>query len=258
MIRRWQDILVKMAAGACSGRASKTEKDWSFEASPPGGCAHTSDRCRRPRNGTKDFSVRATFNSTVTDNQQLQFTVGSATAGVADSTFAAAAAGAAVSSTSGDAKALTLAGINFCDSGVVNGLSGDRNGRAGDANGRAGGANGPFGDANGRAGDANGTSGDANGGAGVANGTSGDANGRAGDANGTSGDANGRAGDANGPSGDANGRAGDANGTFGDANGGAGDANGTFVFTPFSKKSAILAKKRDFSGFESSHPDVRC
>jgi autotransporter-associated beta strand protein len=49
MMREWQDILVQMAAGACSGRASKTEKDWSFEASPPGGCAHTSDRCRRPR-----------------------------------------------------------------------------------------------------------------------------------------------------------------------------------------------------------------
>jgi hypothetical protein len=251
MIRRWQGILVKMAAGACSGRASKTQEDWSFEASPPGGCAHTSDRCRRPRNGTKDFSVRATFNSTVTDNQQLQFTVGSAMAGVADSTFAAAAAGAAVSSTSGDAKALTLAGINFCDSGVVNGLSGDRNGRAGDANGTAGDANGPFGDANGRAGDANGTSGDANGGAG-------DANGRAGDANGTFGGANGGAGDANGPFGDANGGAGDANGPFGGANGRAGDANGTFVFAQFSKKSAILAKKRDFSGFESSHPDVRC
>lgn len=52
--------------------------------------------------GTKNFSVRATFNSTVTDNQQLQFTVTSATANPTGSTFAAADAGGAASSITGD------------------------------------------------------------------------------------------------------------------------------------------------------------
>ena len=59
-------------------------------------------------NGTKDFSVRATFNSAVTDNQQLQFTVSSATASAGGSTFAAADAGAAASSTSGDANRIEV------------------------------------------------------------------------------------------------------------------------------------------------------
>ncbi len=52
--------------------------------------------------GTKDISVRATFNATVTDNQQFSFTVSSATANAGGSTFAAANAGGAVSSTTGD------------------------------------------------------------------------------------------------------------------------------------------------------------
>jgi hypothetical protein len=52
--------------------------------------------------GTKDFSVRATFNATATDNQQLQFTVTSATADAGGSTFAAVDAGGAASLTTGD------------------------------------------------------------------------------------------------------------------------------------------------------------
>jgi M6 family metalloprotease-like protein len=50
--------------------------------------------------GTKTFSVRVSFNTTVTDNQQFQFVVSSATA--TGSTFAAADAGAAESSIDGD------------------------------------------------------------------------------------------------------------------------------------------------------------
>ncbi len=64
-------------------------------------------------NGTKDFSVRATFNSAVTDNEQLQFTVGSATADPAGSTFAAADAGAAASSTAGDANRIEVTAIRL-------------------------------------------------------------------------------------------------------------------------------------------------
>jgi hypothetical protein len=52
--------------------------------------------------GSKTFSVRVSFLSSVTDNQQFSFTVNSATANSSGSTFAAANAGAAVSSTSGD------------------------------------------------------------------------------------------------------------------------------------------------------------
>jgi len=51
---------------------------------------------------TKDFSIRATFLATVTDNQQIQFTVNSATANAGGSIFASANAGAAASSTTGD------------------------------------------------------------------------------------------------------------------------------------------------------------
>ncbi|PLX19280.1 MAG: hypothetical protein C0599_11065 [Salinivirgaceae bacterium] len=50
--------------------------------------------------GTKTFSVRVSFNTTVTDNQQFQFVVSAATA--TGSTFAAADAGAAESSIDGD------------------------------------------------------------------------------------------------------------------------------------------------------------
>jgi len=52
--------------------------------------------------GSKTFSVRVSFLSSVTDNQQFSFTVNSATANSSGSTFAAANAGAAITSTSGD------------------------------------------------------------------------------------------------------------------------------------------------------------
>jgi hypothetical protein len=52
--------------------------------------------------GTKDFELRVTFQSSVTDNQQITFTVSSATASASTSGFAAADAGAAASSVNGD------------------------------------------------------------------------------------------------------------------------------------------------------------
>lgn len=52
--------------------------------------------------GTKDFSIRASFVSTVMDNAQIQFTVTSATANGTGSVFAAANAGGASSSIAGD------------------------------------------------------------------------------------------------------------------------------------------------------------
>jgi autotransporter-associated beta strand protein len=53
-------------------------------------------------NGSKTFSVRATFKSAVTDNQQISFTVASATASGSGSSFAAANAGAAATTITGD------------------------------------------------------------------------------------------------------------------------------------------------------------
>jgi hypothetical protein len=53
-------------------------------------------------NSTKNFVLRVTFQPTVTDNQQITFTVSSATASSAGSGFAAGNAGAAASSTTGD------------------------------------------------------------------------------------------------------------------------------------------------------------
>ena len=58
--------------------------------------------------GTKDLSVRVTFNTAVTDNQQLQFTVSSATADFGGSIFAAADAGAAASDVTGDANRMEV------------------------------------------------------------------------------------------------------------------------------------------------------
>ena len=58
--------------------------------------------------GSKTFSVRVSFKSTVTDNQQFSFTVSSATASGAGSTFAAANAGAAVSSTTGNSNKIVV------------------------------------------------------------------------------------------------------------------------------------------------------
>jgi|GEM_PF-1079145 len=61
-----------------------------------------------PDDGTKTFNLRASFNSTVTDNQQFQFTITSATADGAGSTFATANAGGAQSSASGDANRIEV------------------------------------------------------------------------------------------------------------------------------------------------------
>ena len=58
--------------------------------------------------GTKTFKILASFASSVTDNQQLSFTVSSATADTGGSTFAAGNAGGAVSSTSGDANRIEV------------------------------------------------------------------------------------------------------------------------------------------------------
>lgn len=52
--------------------------------------------------GTKDFELRVTYQSTVTDNQQIIFTISAATASATNSGFAAANAGAAASSATGD------------------------------------------------------------------------------------------------------------------------------------------------------------
>ena len=60
-------------------------------------------------NGSKTFSVRATFKSAVTDNQQISFTVASATASGSGSGFAAANAGGAATSTSGDNNKIEVA-----------------------------------------------------------------------------------------------------------------------------------------------------
>ena len=57
--------------------------------------------------GTKNFALYATFKTTVTDNQQMQFTVSSATA-TGGSTFATADAGAAATSISGDANRIEV------------------------------------------------------------------------------------------------------------------------------------------------------
>lgn len=52
--------------------------------------------------GTKNITLRISFQTTVTDNQQLQFTIASATANSTGSVFASTNAGGAVSSTAGD------------------------------------------------------------------------------------------------------------------------------------------------------------
>ncbi len=57
---------------------------------------------------TKDFSVRATFNASVTDNEQLQFTVSSATADSGGSLFATVNAGGAASDTTGNANRVAV------------------------------------------------------------------------------------------------------------------------------------------------------
>lgn len=52
--------------------------------------------------GTKNITLRISFQTTVTDNQQLQFSISSATANSSGSVFASTNAGGAVSSTAGD------------------------------------------------------------------------------------------------------------------------------------------------------------
>jgi hypothetical protein len=59
--------------------------------------------------GNKTFSVRATFKSTVIDNQQISFTVASATASGAGSSFTASNAGAAATTTIGDNNKIEVA-----------------------------------------------------------------------------------------------------------------------------------------------------
>jgi autotransporter-associated beta strand protein len=59
-------------------------------------------------NGATNFFLSATYNSTVTDNAQYQFTVTSATASAAGSTFAALDAGGATSDTSGGANTIAV------------------------------------------------------------------------------------------------------------------------------------------------------
>jgi hypothetical protein len=68
-----------------------------------------------PDGGTKSFSVRASFNSTVTDNDQIQLTITSATAQAGGSLFAAGDAGGASSSTDGDINRIevTATELNF-------------------------------------------------------------------------------------------------------------------------------------------------
>ncbi|MEI6684067.1 MAG: choice-of-anchor D domain-containing protein, partial [Bacteroidota bacterium] len=66
-----------------------------------------------PDNSSKTFSVRVSFNSTVTDNQQFSFTVNSATASLSGSGFAAANAGGAVTSTSGDNNRIEVTATNL-------------------------------------------------------------------------------------------------------------------------------------------------
>ncbi|OYQ38086.1 hypothetical protein CHU92_06620 [Flavobacterium cyanobacteriorum] len=58
--------------------------------------------------GTKTLTLRATFTTSVTDNQQLQFTVSSATAGTSGSAFAATNAGGASTSTTGDSNRIEV------------------------------------------------------------------------------------------------------------------------------------------------------
>ncbi|MFN5171249.1 MAG: beta strand repeat-containing protein, partial [Cyclobacteriaceae bacterium] len=55
-----------------------------------------------PDDGSKTFSIRVTFQSTVTDNSNFRFTVNSATAAASGSLFATADAGGAQSSIAGD------------------------------------------------------------------------------------------------------------------------------------------------------------
>lgn len=61
-----------------------------------------------PDGGTKTLTLYVSFNTAVTDNDQLQFTVASATANASGSVFAAADAGAATSSITGDSNRIEV------------------------------------------------------------------------------------------------------------------------------------------------------
>lgn len=61
-----------------------------------------------PDGGTKTLTLYVSFNTAVTDNDQLQFTVASATANASGSVFAAADAGGAASSITGDSNRIEV------------------------------------------------------------------------------------------------------------------------------------------------------
>lgn len=63
--------------------------------------------------GTLNFSVYATFNSTVTDNDRIQLTISSASGDITGSLFAATDAGAATTSTSGAENQLLVSASQF-------------------------------------------------------------------------------------------------------------------------------------------------
>ncbi|MCF6184701.1 MAG: lamin tail domain-containing protein, partial [Bacteroidales bacterium] len=93
-----------------------------------------------PDGGTKTFSLRVSFNSTVTDNDQFQFTVTSAAADATGSTFAAADAGGAQSTIAGDENRIEVTATAFSfiqqpsNTGINNNMSPDPTVEAIDAN----------------------------------------------------------------------------------------------------------------------------
>ena len=68
--------------------------------------------------GTKDLTLYVTFQSSVTDNEQLSFTVSSVSATVGGTTFAAADGGGAASLTSGDNNRIEVAATKLVLSGT--------------------------------------------------------------------------------------------------------------------------------------------
>lgn len=77
--------------------------DWLAETTPSGSTvSFTGLNIVAPDNGSKTFSVRVSFNATVTDNQQFSFAVTSATAALSGSGFASSNASGAATSTAGD------------------------------------------------------------------------------------------------------------------------------------------------------------
>lgn len=64
-------------------------------------------------NGNKDFELRVTYMNTVTDNQQITFTVSAATAASSGSAFTTANAGAAASTATGDINRIEVTASKF-------------------------------------------------------------------------------------------------------------------------------------------------